>query len=116
MVRVKRGFTARRRRKKLRKEAKGFRGGLRTQLRRRKQAILKSRRHATTHRREKKSGMRRLWIARINAALRAIGTTYSKFMAVLKKNGIKLDRRMLADIAVNHPQDFARIYEAVKIA
>jgi large subunit ribosomal protein L20 len=60
--------------------------------------------------------MRRLWIARINAALRAIGTTYSKFMAVLKKNGIKLDRRMLADIAVNHPQDFARIYEAVKIA
>lgn len=114
MVRVKRGFVARRKRKKLRKEAKGFRGGARTQLRRRKQAILKSRTHATRHRRQKKGVMRRLWIVRINAAVRQAGMSYSRFMAALKGKKIGLDRRSLAEIAANHPKDFAKIIEVVK--
>lgn len=116
MVRAKRGFVARRKRKKLRKEAKGFRGGARTQLRRRKQAILKSRKHATRHRRQKKGVMRRLWIVRINAAVRQAGMSYSKFMAALKKKKVALDRRALADLAVNHPKDFAKVLEVVKKA
>ncbi|MDD5383089.1 MAG: 50S ribosomal protein L20 [Candidatus Margulisbacteria bacterium] len=116
MVRVKRGFVARRKRKKLRREAKGFRGGLRTQQRRRHQAILKSRTHATRHRRQKKGAMRRLWIARINAAVRQLGMSYSRFIAGLKKAKIMLDRRALADLAVNHPADFNKIIEAVKSA
>jgi large subunit ribosomal protein L20 len=116
MVRVKRGFVARRKRKKLRKEAKGFRGGLRTQTRRRKQAILKSRKHATRHRRQKKGVMRKLWIVRINAAVREAGLNYSKFIALLKKKKIGLDRRSLADIAANHPKDFSQIIEVVKSA
>jgi large subunit ribosomal protein L20 len=114
MVRVKRGFVARRRRKKLRKRAKGFRGGLRTQLRRRVQAVIKAKKHATRHRREKKRMMRGLWIARINAAVRSEGMTYSRFMAGLKKKKIGLDRRALADLAANHPQDFSKIVEGVK--
>ena len=114
MARVKRGFVARRRRKKLRKRAKGFRLGLRTQLRRRKTAVYHAMKHATRHRREKKGAMRRLWIARINAAVREGGMSYSRFMAALKKKKIGLDRRSLADLAANHPKDFARVLEAVK--
>ncbi|MEE8637998.1 MAG: 50S ribosomal protein L20 [Candidatus Margulisiibacteriota bacterium] len=114
MVRVKRGFVARRRRKKVRKRAKGFRGGLRTQFRRRKVAVYKAMKHASRHRRQKKGMMRRLWITRINAAVRGAGMSYSKFMAALKKNKIGLDRKALADLAVNHPKDFAKIMEIVK--
>ncbi|MBU0672905.1 MAG: 50S ribosomal protein L20 [Candidatus Margulisbacteria bacterium] len=116
MVRVKRGFVARRKRKKLRKRAKGFRGGLRTQLRRRKQAVTKAKTHATRHRRQKKGTMRRLWIVRINAAVRQAGITYNKFISALKKKNILLDRRSLAELAVNHPQDFAKVLEAAKSA
>lgn len=114
MVRVKRGFVARRRRKKERKRAKGFRGALRTQSRRRKIAVYKAKKHATRHRRQKKVMMRRLWIARINAAVRTAGTTYSRFIAALKKNKINLDRRTLADLALNHPKDFTKLLEGVK--
>ncbi|KPJ66701.1 hypothetical protein AMJ44_07990 [candidate division WOR-1 bacterium DG_54_3] len=114
MVRVKRGFVARRKRKKLRKRAKGFRGGLRTQSARRRIAVYKAKKHATRHRREKKRMMRGLWIARINAAVREAGMNYSKFMAALKKKKILLDRRTLADLAVNQPKDFTQIVEAVK--
>lgn len=114
MVRVKRGFVARRRRKKIRKRAKGFRGGLRTQFRRAKIAVYKAMKHATRHRREKKRMMRGLWIARINAAVRTMGMNYSQFMARLKKKKISLDRKTLADLAVNHPEDFAKIMEVVK--
>lgn len=116
MVRVKRGFAARRKRKKLRKRAKGFRGGLRTQLQRRRQALYKAGTHATRHRRQKKGVMRRLWIARINAAVRRSGLTYSRFMAALKKSKVGLDRRSLADLAANHPKDFARLVEVAKKA
>ena len=116
MVRVKRGFVARRRKKKLRKRAKGFRGGLRTQFRRRKVAVYKAMKHATRHRRQKKVMMRRLWITRINAAVRLAGMSYSRFMAAIKKKKIALDRRSLAELAVNHPKDFEKIIGAVKDA
>jgi large subunit ribosomal protein L20 len=114
VVRVKRGVVARRRRKKVRRRAKGFRGGLRTQFRRSKVAVYKAKKHATRHRREKKRTMRGLWIVRINAALRPLGMSYSKFMGELKKKNILLDRRALADLAANHPEDFAKIAEVVK--
>ena len=115
MVRVKRGFVARRRKNKQRKRAKGFRGGLRTQHTRRKIAVMKAQKHATRHRRQKKGTMRALWIARINAAVRAAGSTYSQFINALKKKKISLDRRSLAELAANHPQDFNKILEAVGI-
>lgn len=114
MVRVKRGKVARRRRKKVLKRAKGFRGGLRTQYRRAKIAVYKALKHSTRHRKTKKREMRGLWIARINAALRGMGWKYSLFMSELKKKKILLDRKMLADLAVNHPDHFRKIVEAVK--
>lgn len=114
MVRVKRGFVARRRRKKILKRAKGFRITQRTQFRRAKQAVYKALRHATRHRKTKKREMRRLWNARINAAVRALGMKYNQLIAKLKKAKVKLDRKILADIALNHPLDFSKIVESVK--
>ncbi|MGB9613310.1 MAG: 50S ribosomal protein L20 [Candidatus Margulisiibacteriota bacterium] len=114
MVRVKRGIVARRRRKKVLKRAKGFRITLRTQFRRAKQAVYKALKHATAHRKTKKRQMRRLWIARLNAAVRPAGLTYNRFMAGLKKAKIKLDRKILADLAVNNPVAFNKIIEKVK--
>jgi len=114
MVRVKRGFVARRRRKKIRRRAKGFRITLRTQFRRAKQAVYKALKHATRHRKTKKREFRRLWIARINAAVQAAGLKYNQFIAGLKKAKINLDRKILADLAVNDPKAFAQIVEKVK--
>ena len=113
MVRTKRGFVARRRRKKVFKKAKGFRRTLRTQFRRAKEAVYKAGIHATRHRKQKKGAMRALWIARINAAARQEGMSYSQFIARLKHKKILLDRRSLADLAMNHPQDFKKVFEAV---
>ncbi|MDI6731380.1 MAG: 50S ribosomal protein L20 [Candidatus Margulisbacteria bacterium] len=109
MVRVKRGFVARRRRKKLLRRAKGFRGALGTQFRRAKQAVYKAMRHATVDRKTKKRTMRSLWIIRINAALKEAGLRYSQFINLLKKQNILLDRKMLADLAVNHSDDFKKL-------
>lgn len=109
MVRVKRGFVARRRRKKLLRRAKGFRGALGNRFRRAKQAVYKALRHATVHRKTKKRTMRSLWIIRINAALKEAGWRYSQFIALLKKQNILLDRKMLADLAVNHSDDFKKL-------
>jgi len=114
MVRVKRGFVARRRKKKLFKRTKGFRITRRTQLRVAKQAVYKALRHATRHRRAKKREMRRLWTARINAAARSLGMKYSELISRMKKANIKLDRKILADIAFNDMPAFSKIVEAVK--
>jgi large subunit ribosomal protein L20 len=114
MVRVKRGFVARRRRKKVLKRAKGFRITLRTQFRRAKQAVYKALKHATRHRKTKKREFRRLWITRLNAAVRAAGLKYSQFIAGLKKAKINLDRKVLANLAISDPQAFAQIVEKVK--
>ena len=99
MPRVKRGVTARARHKKVLALAKGFRG---------------RRKYAYRDRRAKKREFRRLWIARINAASRALGLTYSKFVAGLKKAQIDLDRKVLADLAVHDPVAFGSIVEKVK--
>ena len=114
MPRVKRGVTARARHKKVLALAKGFRGRRKNVYRIAKQAVMKAGQYAYRDRRAKKREFRRLWIARINAASRALGLTYSKFVAGLKKAQIDLDRKVLADLAVNDPAAFGSIVEKAK--
>ncbi|MEY4907986.1 MAG: hypothetical protein RL260_1704 [Pseudomonadota bacterium] len=114
MPRVKRGVTARARHKKVLALAKGFRGRRKNVYRIAKQAVMKAGQYAYRDRRAKKRVFRRLWIARINAGSRALGLTYSKFMAGLKKACIDVDRKVLADLAVNDPAAFGSIVEKVK--
>jgi len=106
MPRVKRGVTARARHKKVLALAKGFRGRRKNVFRIAKQAVMKAGQYAYRDRRAKKRVFRQLWIARINAASRELGVTYSKFMAGLKKANIGIDRKVLADMAVNDPAAF----------
>ncbi len=114
MPRVKRGVTARARHKKVLALAKGFRGRRKNVYRIAKQAVMKAGQHAYRDRRAKKREFRRLWIARINAGSRALGLTYSKFIAGIKKASIEIDRKVLADMAVNDPAAFASIVEKAK--
>ena len=114
MPRVKRGVTAHARHKKVLALAKGFRGRRGNVFRVAKQAVMKAGQYAYRDRRAKKREFRRLWIARINAASRALGLTYSKFVAGLKKAKIDLDRKVLADLAVNDPAAFGSIVEKAK--
>ena len=114
MPRVKRGVTARARHKKVLSQAKGYRGRRKNVYRIAKQAVMKAGQYAYRDRRAKKREFRRLWIARINAGSRALGLTYSKFVAGLKKAKIDLDRKVLADLAVNDPAAFGSIVEKVK--
>ena len=114
MPRVKRGVTARARHKKILALAKGFRGRRKNVFRIAKQAVMKAGQYAYRDRRNRKRVFRRLWIARINAAARGLGITYSKFMAGLKKASIDIDRKMLAELAVNDPADFGSIDAKVK--
>lgn len=111
MSRVRRGFKARRRRKKILKAAKGFQGGRSKLFRTAKNAVFKAWTYAYRDRRQKKRLFRRLWIARINAAARINGTRYGDMMHSLKQAEIGLDRKVLADIAVHDPAGFARIIE-----
>ena len=114
MPRVKRGVTARARHKKVLALAKGFRGRRKNVFRIAKQAVMKAGQYAYRDRRAKKRVFRRLWIARINAGSRALGLTYSKFMAGIKKASIEIDRKVLADLAVNDPAAFANLVETAK--
>ncbi|MDI1350389.1 50S ribosomal protein L20 [Aquabacterium sp.] len=114
MPRVKRGVTARARHKKILALAKGFRGRRKNVFRIAKQAVMKAGQYAYRDRRNKKRVFRRLWIARINAGSRALGLTYSKFIAGIKKASIEIDRKVLADMAVNDPAAFASIVEKAK--
>ena len=114
MPRVKRGVTAHARHKKILKLAKGFRGRRKNVFRIAKQAVMKAGQYAYRDRRTRKRVFRQLWIARINAAARASGVTYSKFMAGLKKAQIEIDRKVLADMAVHDPAAFSSIVEKVK--
>lgn len=113
-MRVKRGVTARQRHNKIRKATKGMSHTNRASIRRGKQAITKSLQHATRDRRTRKRTFRQLWNARINAAARLNGTTYSKLIAGLKAAGIELDRKILAELAVNQPGAFAAIVKSAK--
>ena len=114
MPRVKRGVTAHARHKKILALAKGYRGRRKNVFRIAKQAVMKAGQYAYRDRRTRKRVFRRLWIARINAASRELGMTYSKFMAGLKKAQIDIDRKVLADLAVNDPAAFGSIVDKVK--
>ena len=114
MPRVKRGVTAHARHKKILKLAKGFRGRRKNVFRIAKQAVMKAGQYAYRDRRTRKRVFRQLWIARINAASRELGVTYSKFMAGMKKAAIDIDRKMLAELAVNDPAAFGAIVAKVK--
>ena len=114
MPRVKRGVTARARHKKVLALAKGYRGRRKNVFRIAKQAVMKAGQYAYRDRRTRKRVFRQLWIARINAASRSMGVTYSKFMAGLKKAQIDIDRKVLADLAVKDPAAFGHIVAQVK--
>ena len=114
MARVKRGVVARRRHKKILKLAKGYYGARSRVFRVAKQAVIKAGQYAYRDRRTKKRVFRQLWIARINAAARECGLTYSQFANGLKKAAIEIDRKMLADIAVHDKAAFAGIVNQVK--
>ena len=114
MARVKTGNVRRKRRKRILKHSKGYRGGRNNLRRTAMEAVEKGWSHAYAHRRARKRDFRRLWIMRINAAARLHGLTYSRFMHALKTAGIELDRKVLADIAVNDPNGFAQLVAQVK--
>ena len=114
MPRVKRGVTARARHKKIINLAKGYRGRRNNVYRIAKQAVMRAGQYAYRDRRNKKRVFRALWIARINAAARSHGVTYSVFMNGLKKAAIELDRKVLADMAVTDKAAFAAIVNQVK--
>ena len=114
MPRVKTGIVRKKRHKKVLAEAKGFKGSSRTNYKKANEAVKKAMAYATEHRKLKKRKMRELWIIRINAAARLNGLSYSKFMNGLKKAGIELDRKVLADLAVNNAGEFAKLVDLVK--
>ncbi|MGD1873921.1 MAG: 50S ribosomal protein L20 [Mastigocoleus sp.] len=111
MSRVKRGNVARKRRKKILKLAKGFRGSHSTLFRTANQQVMKALRSAYRDRKKRKRDFRRLWITRINAATRMHGMSYSQFMGSLKKANVEINRKMLAQIAVCDPDGFSKIAE-----
>ena len=114
MPRVKRGVTARARHKKVLDQAKGFRGRRKTVYRIAQEAGMKAGQYAYRDRRNKKREFRSLWITRINAGAREAGVSYSQFMAGLKKAGIDVDRKILADLAVFDKPAFGKIVEQAK--
>ncbi len=116
MSRVKRGVTAHARHRKVIKQAKGYYGRRKNTIRVAKQAVEKAGQYAYRDRKVKKRTFRSLWIQRINAAARAHGVTYGQLINGLKKAGIELDRKVLADIAVREPQTFQGLVEAASAA
>ena len=114
MPRVKRGVTARARHKKVLRQATGYRGRRNAVYRIAKEAVMKAGQYAYRDRRKKKSTFRALWIARINAAVREMGMSYSVFMNGLKKAEIEIDRKVLADLAVHDKAAFTKIAEQAK--
>ena len=116
MARVKTARTTRARHKKVIKQAKGYFGAKHYRYRTAKQAVMKSGMYAYVGRKDKKSNFRKLWITRINAAARANGITYSNLIAGLKKANVTINRKMLAEIAVNDPKAFTEIAEIAKKA
>ena len=114
MARVKGAMRTRKRHKKILNAAKGYRGAKSKLFKTANQAVMKSLLYAYIGRKQKKRDFRQLWIARINAAARMNGISYSKFMNGLKNNGIEINRKMLAEIAVADPAAFAKLVEKVK--
>mgnify|MGYP002508176871 CR=1 FL=1 len=114
MARVKTAVITRKKHKKILKRAKGYYGAKHYRFRMAKQAVMKSGMYAYIARKDKKSNFRKLWIARINAAARINGLTYSTLIAGLKKANVVINRKMLAEMAVNDPQGFAQLCEVAK--
>lgn len=114
MARIKRGVAAHQRHKKVLTQAKGFRGSKHLLYRRAHEALLKAMSYAYRHRRERKGDLRRLWIVRIGAGARANGLNYNAFIHGLKLANVDLDRKVLADLAMNDAAAFAALAEAAK--
>ena len=113
-MRVKKGVKARRRRNRVLKLAKGFRGRRKNCYKRANQAVERALDYSTRDRRQKRRDFRALWIVRINAAARNNGTTYSRLLAGLKKAGVQIDRKILAELALRLPSDFAAMVKAAQ--
>ena len=113
-MRIKRGVASRNRRRRLLKLAKGYWGRRRTNLRRVKETVLRALAYSYRDRRQRKRDFRRLWVVRINAAVRPYGLSYSAFMGALKKAGVDIDRKNLADMAVRDPEGFKAVAETAK--
>lgn len=116
MSRVKRGVTAHARHKKILKKAKGYYGRRKNTFRVANQAVEKAGQYAYRDRRNKKRNFRALWIQRINAGVRELGMTYSRFIDGLAKSGVEIDRKVLADLAVKEPEAFKALAEKAKAA
>lgn len=114
MARVKRGVVARRRHKKILKQAKGYYGARSRVFRVAKRAVIKAGQYAYRDRRQRKRQFRQLWIARINAGARQNGLSYSKFINGLKLASVEIDRKIMADLAVNEKAAFAALVEKAK--
>jgi large subunit ribosomal protein L20 len=114
LPRVKRGITAHRRHKKVLALTKGHRATKHSLIKRAHESMLKALSYSYAHRRERRGDMRRLWILRVSAASRSQGLTYSQFMDGLKKAGVEINRKMLADMAVREPEAFANLVTIAK--
>lgn len=114
MVRVKRGKISLKKRRLILKKVKGYRWGRSKKEKQAREALYHAGNHAFQHRRKKKGDFRGLWNIRLNAALRENGTTYSKFINVLNKNDIKLNRKVLSEIAKDKKEVFKRVADSVK--
>ncbi|HEY4489764.1 MAG TPA: 50S ribosomal protein L20 [Candidatus Paceibacterota bacterium] len=113
MTRVKKAINARKYRRNILRMTKGYRHARKSKERAAQEAVFHAGTYAFAHRRDKKGDFRRLWNVRINAALRPLGFSYSKFIDALKKNKIALDRKILADLATENPETFKKIVEKV---
>lgn len=109
MTRVKRGTTAAKRRRNILSQVKGYRFGRSTKERQAKEAIAHAGTYSFAHRKDKKNDKRRLWQTKIGAIAKSLGTSYSKLIDKMKKANIELDRKIMADLAENNPESFARV-------
>lgn len=116
MARVKGGYTTNHRRKKVLKQAKGYYGSKSTLYRTANEQVMNSLAYAYRDRKNRKRDFRKLWITRINAAVRTEGLSYSTFISGLKKSGIELNRKTLSELAINNPEEFKKLVEKAKTA
>lgn len=113
-MRIKRGVTSRRRKKRMLKLAKGYWGRRKNNFRRAKETILRALAYSYRDRKQRKRDFRKLWIVRINAAIRPFGISYSKFINALKKSDIELDRKSLSELAIRDPEGFKTVVETAR--
>jgi large subunit ribosomal protein L20 len=116
MPRAKGGYKTKRRRDRIRKHAKGFRGGRSKLWKAAVEAVHRKWRYSLFHRRKRKGDFRGVWIVRINAASRELGVSYSRLIAGMNKQGIALDRKILADLAISDPNAFKKVVEAAGVS